>query len=584
MTTNLKAAGARLMPSLFFDRMEINRRFMKSLDERRLMASYFMEAGLNSNIHFDTFPRHYGGWEEPDSQVRGSFSGHYMSACAYLYHFEKDLEMKRRGDAMVDYLECCQKENENNWAGSIPPVYLERIARNKWVWAPQYMIHKTFMGLIDMYRYAGNEKALDIAGAWADWFVSWTGRFDTDSLAKLADWESGGLMESWADLYAITGEQKYRTLTGRYYRKNLFDPLIKGEDALRFKHANTSLPEAHGCARAYETTGEEKYRKAVEAFWHFGMETRAAWATGGQNNREIWVSDLTENLSSSTQEFCTVHNSIRLADYLFRWTGEAKYADYIERLIYNGVLAQQNKDTAEICYFLPMAAGSKKKWEDKYNSFYCCHGTMVQAQASFGNRLIYQNKDAVYVAQYIPFCADVSAGGTDAEISMDFGRQTGNGQTRLCYELAVSPKSAAEFSLYLRVPEWSRRFDVSIGGEPANIPAENGWLEIKRVWNEKTIVRLIPEYRVTPVRLDARDSRSAFAYGPVLLAGLSDGEHSLCVGAKAAADSIGADSLLLFDPRGGDSAYLADGKNSFKLIPLYKITNEAYQVYFPCVT
>ena len=573
MQKNLKPVEARLRRSLFSERMELNRHYMKSLDERRLMASYFMEAGLNSNIHLDSFPKHYGGWEEPDWQVRGAFAGHYMSACAYLHHFEKDGEMKRRGDLMVDYLALCQKENEHNWAGSIPPVYLERIARDKWVWAPQYMIHKTFMGLIDMYRYANNEKALSIADAWADWFVSWTGRFDSERLAKLADWESGGLMESWADLYAITGDEKYKTLASRYYRKNLFDPLISGEDALTHRHANTSIPEAHGCARAYETTGEEKYRKAVEAFWHFGMETRAAWATGGQNNREAWVSDLTENLSASTQEFCTVYNSVRLADYLLCWTGEAKYADYIERLLYNGYLAQQNRETAQYCYFLPMAGGSKKKWEDKYNTFYCCIGTMVQAQSSYGDKIAYQNKDTVVISQYIPFGADISVGGGVAAVSMDF--------CEAGYEIAVGAPNL-EFTLRLRLPGWSKGFGLFIDGEPQGIPAKGGWIDIARVWGGKTAVRFVPEYRMAPVSLDARDSRHAFCYGPVLMAGLSDGEHSLYGSAEKVANSIDTKKMAFADPRGGGT-YIQNKGNSFKLVPLYKITDESYQIYFPCI-
>jgi DUF1680 family protein len=426
-----------------------------------------------------------------------------------------------------------------------------------------------------MYRYAGNDKALSVADAWADWFVSWTDRFDTEQLAKLADWESGGLMESWADLYVITGDEKYKTLAARYYRKNLFDPLIAGEDALSFKHANTSIPEAHGCARVYEATGEEKYRAAVEAFWHFGMENRAAWATGGQNSREMWVSDLTENLSASTQEFCTAYNSIRLADYLFRWTGEAKYADYIERLIYNGYLTHQNRETAEICYFLRMAGGSKKAWLDKYSTFYCCSGTMLQAQASYGDKIVYQNKDTICVAQYIPFGASISINGAAADISMNF---SGTG-----YEISVSADCAAEFVLRLRLPEWSKGFELSINGEPQGIPAKNGWIDISRVWGEKTVVRLIPKYRIVPVKLDERDSRRAFRCGPVLLAGLSDGEHSLYGNAEDIAGSIDTSKLLPADLYGRGGAYLTNKQNSLKLVPLHQITNEAYQVYFPCI-
>ena len=576
------AIEAKLNHSIFRERMDLNRKYLKTLDEKRLLAGYFMEAGLNSNIHLESFPKFYGaaggGFETPECQVKGSYAGHYMSACAYLYRFEGDEEMKSRGDKMVDWLEECQKESEDGWVCSIPSLYLDRIARDKWVWAPQYMVHKTLMGLIDMYRYANNKKALEIADKWSDWFVNWTDKFDEERLAKLADWESGGLMESWADLYAITGKEKYKVLAGRYYRRNLFDPLIAGEDILTFKHANTSIPEVHGCARTYEVTGEEKYRKAVEAFWHFAIDERDQWASGGQNNREMWVSDLTENISASTQEFCTVYNTIRLAEYLFRWTGEAKYAEVMELLLYNGVLAQQNKVTAQTCYFLPMAGGSKKRWMGNYDSFVCCNGTMAQAQTSYGDKLIYQKEGAICVPQYIPFCAEATIDGEAVKISMNYG----NSNQRI-YEIAVSTKSPLEFALFVRKPEWSETLGIAIDNQPLNLCPKDGWVEIRRVWSENTVVSISPEYKMIPVKLGEQDNRFAFRFGPILMAALSDGEHSLCGDAEKTAKSIDTSKLIFADLYGRDSAYIVNKRTNFKLVPLYRITDEAYQVYFPFI-
>ena len=58
-----------------------------------------------------------------------------------------------------------------------------------------------------------------------------------------------------------------------------------------------------------------------------------------------------------TQEHCTVYNMMRLAEYLLRWTGDPAYADYWERNLWNGVLAQQHPDTGMIAYFLPLQPG-----------------------------------------------------------------------------------------------------------------------------------------------------------------------------------------------------------------------------------
>lgn len=436
------------------------------------------------------------------------------------------------------------------------------------------MVHKTFMGLIDMYRFADNQKALDIADKWADWFVKWTGSFDEEQLAKLADWESGGLMESWADLYVITGKEKYRTLMARYYRKNLFDPLIWGENALSFKHANTSIPEAHGCARAYEVTGEEKYRKAVEMFWHFAVGTRAQYATGGQSHREVWVDDLTENLSDRTQEFCTMYNMIRLADYLLRWTGEKKYADYIELCYYNGVLAQQNKLTGEICYFLPLCGGGKKKWEDRFNSFYCCCGTMTQAQASYGDKILYQSDNRLYLSQYIPFIAQEDG----YNLSMDFHRSEEQDEG-LIYEIEVD--CAEEYVLCLRKPDWTQEYSLLINGISAAIEGADDWLKVPIRGKHTLMLQVQP--RILPVKLGEKDNRVAFRYGPILLAALSDGEYALHGSVEEVIKQIDMSKLIFADPMERDSTYIENARGNFKLMPLYRITDERYQVYFPII-
>lgn len=95
---------------------------------------------------------------------------------------------------------------------------------------------------------------------------------------------------------------------------------------------------------------------------------------------------------------------VRVASYLFKWTGDKKYADYIERSLYNGFLAQQNAVTGMPTYFLPLAAGSKKKWGSKTHDFWCCHGTMVQAQALYPELIYYRDEDSnkLIVSQYIP--------------------------------------------------------------------------------------------------------------------------------------------------------------------------------------
>ncbi len=65
----------------------------------------------------------------------------------------------------------------------------------------------------------------------------------------ILDVETGGMLEVWADLYGVTGKQEHLDLIQRYERRRLFERLLAGEDPLTNRHANTTIPEAHGAAR-----------------------------------------------------------------------------------------------------------------------------------------------------------------------------------------------------------------------------------------------------------------------------------------------------------------------------------------------
>ena len=144
------------------------------------------------------------------------------------------------------------------------------------------------MGLFDMYAVAGNEQALDILVRFARWFHRWTQDFTREQMDDILDFETGGMLEVWANLYGVTGNESHRDLIDRYDRPRFFDRLLAGDDVLTNKHANTQIPEILGAARAYEVTGDERWRRIVEAFWKSAGTERGTYCTGGGSCGEIW--------------------------------------------------------------------------------------------------------------------------------------------------------------------------------------------------------------------------------------------------------------------------------------------------------
>lgn len=511
----------QLTPSLFKERFDLNTKYVMSLTNDNLLRNYYFEAGIR-NSNFDNLMRvtMYGdsgdgsdwhwGWDSPTSEIRGHFLGHWLSAAARIYQSTGSAEVKLKADTIVSELKRCQVKNGNGWAASIPEKYFRWLSEGQSTWAPQYVPHKTMMGLYHMYTFAGNTEALEIADGLAEWFYRWSEPFTREQFDTMLDMETGAMLELWADLYSATQDAKYLQLMERYTRSRLFDPLLAGKDVLTNQHANTTIPEVHGAARAYEVTGDERWRKIVEAYWKSAVTERGGFVTGGQTSGEMWTPpfEFAARLGDHTQEHCTVYNMIRLADYLFRWTGEAVYADYIERNLYNGILAQQNGKTGMVCYYLPLQAGAHKLWGSRTYDFWCCHGTLVQAHSIHHAYIYYEGEHDITVSQYIPSILHTQQGGNNVTLQQiplyvpgaathnnaDAG---GNLHRPDCWQvnIQVTCDQPTEFTLKLRLPGWlTGTATILLNGEP--VPVNSGassFLSIQRTWQQDTLKLELPK-------------------------------------------------------------------------------------------
>ncbi len=543
-----------------------NKSYLMSLTNDNLLFNYRVEAG---RFHGREIPKDaHGGWETPVCQIRGHFLGHWLSAAALHYHQSGDLELKVKADLIVSELAECQKDNGGQWVGPIPEKYLHWIAEGKNIWAPQYNLHKLFMGLIDMYSYTGNQQALDIADNFADWFVKWSGKFTREQFDDILDVETGGMLEVWADLLEITGHDKYKFLLDRYYRQRLFQPLLEGKDPLTNMHANTTIPEVLGCARAYEVTGDNRWLDIVKAYWNCAVTERGTLATGGNTSGEVWMPKMKikARLGDKNQEHCTVYNMIRLADFLFQQTKDPAYGQYIEYNLYNGIMAQayyqsyhvagtgkNHPWTGLLTYFLPMKAGLYKEWSSETNSFFCCHGTMVQANATLNRGIYYQDQDQIYVSQYFNSELETTIGSDRVKIKQSQDVMSGSlldsssiaGQQRLSeitsihentpnfkkYDFTIQLDQKKTFTLGLRIPEWIMK-DASIylnGELIGKTNDSSAFYKLTREWSDGDKVSITFPIGIRFIPLPDDENTGAFRYGPDVLAGITEHERILYI-------------------------------------------------------
>lgn len=602
--------NTKLLPSEAYDKQMRNREYLMELTIDNLLLPYRLEAGIPGSINYALTTAH-GGWDNPLSHIRGTFTGHWLSAAATLYAETEDIELKIKADYIVSEIKKCQERNGGEWLFPIPEKYLLSLKAGKKFWAPHYVCHKVLMGLFDMHRYGKNEDALEMISKATDWFVRFTEDITREQMDHMMNLEeTGGIMEIWADLYGATGDERYRSLMECYVRPELMDPLLAGTDILTNLHANTTVPEVHGIARAYEVTGEAKYREAVEEYWKQAVTDRGQFATGGQTCGEIWTPPQRQfaRLGETNQEHCVVYNMIRLADYLFRWTGESAYADYIEQNIYNGLFAQgywrgRNQDSlAEaivpdeglIAYYLPLAFGSTKKWGSKTQDFWCCHCTLVQANANYRQWFLYQREDHLCVTQYFPFEAKLGVNGVATEVALKQVDMSGGcielptaplaklpRPTAMKFAFTISAEKPVTTTLSFRIPWWTKgKVKAHVEGAEVKQEVKNGFLYLTGTFTNTEIEMTLPKEITTWPLADAPHYH-AFLDGPVLLVGLSEEERTLYVkdGKKV------EDLLAPHEERKWTTWQMiyqtVNQSSNFLFKPLKDIGRETYTVYFP---
>lgn len=588
--------SARLLPGLFREHAEINRAYLMELKTENLLQNFYLEAAIRTDRDIEDM---HLGWESPACQLRGHFLGHWLSAASMLIASENDRELKAKHDIVIDELKKCQERNGGRWIGSVPEKYFTMLENDEYIWSPQYTLHKTLLGLYHSALYAESKTALDILGNAAEWYLEWTARMEEKNPHAVYSGEEGGMLEVWAGLYQITGEKKYFTLARRYSAPSIFERLENGDDPLSNCHANASIPWAHGAAKMYEITRDERWLRLVKKFWSCAVENRESFCTGGQNSGEFWIAPgrLGTFLEDRTQEFCTVYNMVRLADYLLRFTGDKKYGDYIEKNLYNGFLAQQNKFTGMPAYFLPLKAGSRKKWGSKTRDFWCCHGTMVQAQTIYPMLCQYEDEERnrMVISQYIN-CEYKRSENVTVTQGVDmkyygggafFDEHDESSMSRWCLKITVTARSPEKFTLSLRIPDWiSGEPSVLVNGEKTGFAVKDGYIDIERVWSSDIINVYFP-VSVSSSRLSDSPRLTAFSEGPIVLAGLCDKDRGICAHdpdkPETALVNVTQHTYGTFPWQ--QSVYrTADQRENFELIPLYDVTDEMYTVYFTVET
>jgi len=466
----------------------------------------------------------YGGWEGGWSLLRGHTMGHYLTALAQAYkqteRSNPDLngQLGEKISRTIDGLHACQSASANGYLFASLETHFDIIegkAEGRH-WVPWYTMHKLVAGTVDVYRYTGNEKALEIASKLGDWAYERTSKWDGELRRRVLNIEYGGMNIALYDLYKITKSAKHLQAAKMFDEDDLFAEVAKGNDVLENKHANTQIPKFIGAANRYQVLGEEAsfYRKAAERFWEMVVQDHT-YVTGGNSECEHFrrPGRLNQNRTNLNNETCNAYNMLLLARKLFKLSGEVKYADFYERALINEIMASLHPETGMTTYFKPMATGYFKAFGTETNSFWCCTGTGMENFTKLNDSIYFHDGRALYINLYLSSKLEWAERELDLELRADLP----NSERVL---LTINSAPAAKQALKFRIPSWvsaDGQIKVAVNGETISAIEQAGYLVVDRIWAKGDTVELhLPlEVQVNP--LPDNENVVAFSYGPVVL-------------------------------------------------------------------
>jgi DUF1680 family protein len=299
---------------------------------------------------------------------------------------------------------------------------------------------------------------------------------------------------SLIELYRTTGNKQYLQLAGY---------ILGGDDRMGLEkrrtiymysgtpftqrtrlegHAVRAMYACCGATDYYMETGDQTYWKALNHLWE-DLSEHQMYITGGVGARaagEAFGEPYELPNAQAYGESCAAIGNMMWNWRMLAASGEAKFADVIERALYNGINSGMSLDGTLYCYRNPLAF-DPDSGETIRNPWYdttCCPPNLERTFASLPGYFYSTSKDGVYVHLYDNSTLDWHL---DNGASLKIAQKTNypwDGDVKI----AVTPAQASDFTLFVRIPGWVKGAKVAVNGKSVDRAQAGQYLAIKRQW------------------------------------------------------------------------------------------------------
>jgi DUF1680 family protein len=315
------------------------------------------------------------------------------------------------------------------------------------------------LALVKLYRATGESRYLRLS----QYFVDERGRqphyFDIEARAR-----GEAPKDYWAKTHAYTQSH----LPVREQRE------VVGH-AVRAMYLYSAMADLAG------ETGDDSLLKAGEHLWNH-LCAKRMYITGGigpSSHNEGFTADYDLPNETGYAETCAAVGLVFWNHRLLQLDCDGRYADVMERALYNGMLSGVSLDGERFFYENPLASlgnHHRQPWFDCA----CCPPNLARLLASLGQYIYAQSETDAVVHLYIQGSGRLEVGGQGVTLRQET-RYPWDGTVTIRLDMA----RPATFGLKLRIPGWCRTAHLRVNGQTVDMAGkmERGYVRLERAWN-----------------------------------------------------------------------------------------------------
>lgn len=474
----------------------------------------------------------------------------WIEAVAYSLTQHPDPELEKLADGAIDIV--CEAQQED---GYLDTYYIingkDKIFSNLRDYHELYCFGHLTEGAVAYYQATGKDKLLQAAKRFADYIADYFG-LEEDKCKGYPGHEIAEM--ALVRLYEATGEQKYLDLssffieqrgTKPYYFDKEYHPDTVGEakdEELRYAYHQAHLPVREqkeavghavrgvylysGMADMARLTKDDSLYAACENLWNDIVEKKI-YITGGVGATQIGESfSFAYDLPNDTAyaETCASVGMVFFTRRMLEIKPDAKYANVIERELYNGALSGMALDGKSFFYVNPLEVNPVACHKDerkfhvkpirqKWFGCACCPTNLARLVSSLGYYAFTENESTLFVHLYVgsKLTKFVNQKEVNVEIQSEF---PWDGHVKI----KVNAQDT-DFVLALRIPDWCKDYQL----EDANTfetTEQDGYLYLKSDWKEEDTIHInFPmEAKLMTARSEVREDtgKVAIMRGPIV--------------------------------------------------------------------